>query len=106
VAHAALRDALLAFMGPEVAFTITSACTLGGERALHDLLGLAGLADVIVDDVQLDVQLGDLSLFLPRHLGATPAAAAVRMPFRQWVATGHARTGDDPRPPTLVAWPV
>lgn len=116
--YAALADALLAFMGPAVAFAITSACTLGGERALHDLLTGAGLVDVTVDDVQLDVHLGDLSLFVPRHINSTPMAVAfrgageeavehvveeverrldphrtrdVRVPFRQWVATGHAR---------------
>lgn len=116
--YAALGDALLTFMGPEVAFAITSGCTLGSERALYGLLTGAGLVDVTVDDVELDVQLGDLSLFIPRHVGATPAAIAfrgageeavehvveevqrrlnprrradVRVPFRQWVAIGHAR---------------
>lgn len=113
--YASLADALLACMGPEVAFAITSACTLGGERALRDLLTGAGMVDVTVDDVELDVHLGDLSLFIPRHIGATPMALAfrgageeaveqvvaevqkrldpehtrdVRVPFRQWVATG------------------
>src|SRR5512144_1623894 len=114
--YAALGDALLAFMGPEVAFAITSACTLGGERALRGLLTGAGLVDVTVDDVELDVHLGDLSLFIPRHIGATPIAVAfrgageeavenvvdeverrldpehhrdVRLPFRQWVAVAR-----------------
>jgi SAM-dependent methyltransferase len=115
--YASLADALLAYMGPEVAFAITSACTLGGERALRDLLTGAGLDDVTVDDVELDVHLGDLSLFIPRHINSTPMAIAfrgaggeavehvveevqrrldpertrdVRVPFRQWVATGTA----------------
>lgn len=114
--YASLADALLSFMGPAIAFAITSACTLGGDRALRDLLGGAGLTGVTVDDVELDVHLGDLSLFVPRHLGATPMAVAfrgagqeavghvvaeverrldphrtgdVRVPFRQWVAIGH-----------------
>ena len=114
--YAALADALLAVMGPEVAFAITSACTLGGERALRDLLAGAGLAGVTVDDVEFDVRLGDLATFIPRHIGATPMALAFRgagdeavaevvddvrarldpghrgdvtVPFRQWVATGH-----------------
>jgi SAM-dependent methyltransferase len=115
--YAALADALLAYMGPEVAFAITSACTLGGERALRDLLTGAGLDDVTVEDVELDVRLGDLSVFIPRHISSTPMAIAfrgageeavehvveeverrldpqhtrdVRVPFRQWVATGTA----------------
>jgi SAM-dependent methyltransferase len=115
--YAALADALLAVMGPAVAFAITSACTLGGERALRDLLTGAGLGDVTVDDVEFDVHLGDLATFIPRHIGATPMAIAFRgagdeavgdvvaqvrdrldpghtgdvtVPFRQWVATGHA----------------
>jgi SAM-dependent methyltransferase len=114
--YAALADALLAFMGPEVAFAITSACTLGSERALKDLLVGAGLVDVTVDDVELDIDLGDLSTFIPRHIGATPMAIAFRgagdeavghvveevsgrldpththavhVPFRQWVAQGR-----------------
>jgi SAM-dependent methyltransferase len=114
--YTALADALLAVMGPEVAFAITSACTLGGERALRDLLVGAGLAGVTVDDVEFDVHLGDLATFIPRHIGATPMALAFRgagdeavaavveevrsrldpkhtgdvnVPFRQWVATGH-----------------
>lgn len=115
--YAALADALLDVMGAGVAFAITSACTLGGERALRDLLTDAGLADVAVDDVELVVRLGDLATFIPRHIGATPMAPAFRgagdeavagvvarvtarldpghtgdviVPFRQWVATGHA----------------
>jgi SAM-dependent methyltransferase len=116
--YAALADALLACMGPEVAFAITSACTLGGERALLDLLTGAGLVDVTVDDVEFPVHLGNLATFIPRHIGATPMAIAFRgagdeavahvvegvqarldpghtgdvtVPFRQWVATGHMR---------------
>jgi len=115
--YAALADALLAVMGPGVAFAITSACTLGGERALRDLLAGAGLGDVTVDDVEFAVHLGDLAKFIPRHIGATPMALAFRgagdeavaavvddvrarldprhrgdvtVPFRQWVAIGHA----------------
>jgi SAM-dependent methyltransferase len=115
--YAALADALLAFMGPEVAFAITSACTLGSAQSLDDLLTGAGLVDVTVDDVRLDVHLGDLSAFIPRHISSTPMAIAfrgageeavehvieeverrldpghdrdVRVPFRTWVATGHA----------------
>jgi len=114
--YAALGDALLSVMGPEVAFGITSACTLGGERALAGLFADAGLVDVTVDDVEFDVHLGDVTAFVPRHLGATPMAAAfrgagdeaveqvvdlvrhrldpratgdVRLPFRQWVAIGY-----------------
>jgi SAM-dependent methyltransferase len=116
--YAALADALVAFMGPETAFAITSACTLGGERALKDLMCGSGLVDVTVADVELTVDLGDLATFIPRHVGATPMAIAFRgagneavglvvdevrrrldpqhtgsvvVPFRQWVAVGHAR---------------
>jgi len=115
--YAALADALLAVMGAEVAFAITSACTLGGERALRGLLTGAGLTEVTVDDVEFTVRLGDLSTFIPRHLGATPMATAFRgagdeavsavvdevrgrldpahhgdvtVPFRQWVVTARA----------------
>ena len=121
--YAALADALLAVMGPEVAFAITSACTLGSDRALRDLLAGAGLGPIEVDDVELTVRLGDLARFVPRHLGATPMALAFRgagdeavgtvvdevrarldphhtgdvtVPFRQWVATGHADGHADP----------
>jgi SAM-dependent methyltransferase len=115
--YAALADALLTVMGPEVAFAITSACTLGNERALFDLLAGAGLGGIEVDDVQLDVHLGDLTTFIPRHIAATPMAIAFRgagheavgrvveevgarldrdrsgdvtVPFRQRVVTGRA----------------
>jgi SAM-dependent methyltransferase len=114
--YAALSDAMLAFVGPEIAFAVTSACTLGSERSVRDLLTGAGLVDVTVDDVELAVHLGDLSSFIPRHIGATPMAPAFRgageeavehvveeverrldpgrthdvtVPFRQWVATAH-----------------
>jgi len=73
---------------------------------------------VTVADVELAVELGDLASFIPRHVGATPMALAFRgsgdeavglvvdevrrrldpqhtgsvvVPFRQWVAVGHAR---------------
>jgi SAM-dependent methyltransferase len=115
--YAALADALLACMGPGVAFAITSACTLGGDRALRDLLLGAGLVDVTVTDVELPVHLGDLATFIPRHIGATPMSIAFRgagdeavgyvvdevrrrldpehtgavtVPFRQWIAVGQA----------------
>ena len=65
-------------MGVQVATPLTSACTLGTPEELWGVLVAGQFTAVKVDKVTLDVALPDLATFVPRHLAATPMAAAFR----------------------------
>ncbi|WP_143447547.1 class I SAM-dependent methyltransferase [Kineosporia sp. R_H_3] len=74
----ALARAIDRTMGPQVATHLTSACTLGSAPELWGALRAGGFEDIAVENVTLDVTLGDLTTFVPRHLASTPMAAAFR----------------------------
>ncbi len=74
----ALARAIVATMGAQVATHLTSACTLGTAPELWGALRAGGFDDIDVETVRLDVTLGDLTTFVPRHLASTPMAAAFR----------------------------
>jgi len=74
----ALAAAIVATMGAQVASHLTSACTLGTSPELWAALRAGGFEDIAVETVVLDVDLGDLTTFVPRHLASTPMAAAFR----------------------------
>jgi SAM-dependent methyltransferase len=74
----ALAGAISATMGVQVSTPLTSACTLGTPEELWGVLVAGQFTGVKVDKVTLDVALPDLSTFVPRHLAATPMAAAFR----------------------------
>jgi SAM-dependent methyltransferase len=65
-------------MGARVASHLTSACTLGTAPELWGALRAGGFEDIAVEKVTLEVTLGDLTTFVPRHLASTPMAAAFR----------------------------
>ncbi len=73
-----LGAAIARTMGAEVATALTSACTLGTPEELWGALVGGGLTKVSVERVTLDVTLGPLEVFVPRHLASTPMAAAFR----------------------------
>ncbi len=75
---AALAAAITRVMGAQVAVPLTSACTLGTPEELRGVLQEGGFTDVTVERVSLEVQLGRLETFVPRHLASTPMAAAFR----------------------------
>jgi SAM-dependent methyltransferase len=74
----ALAGSISRVMGPQVATALTSACTLGTPQELWGALVGGGLADVEVEQVTLDLRLGRLDTFVPKHLASTPMAAAFR----------------------------
>lgn len=74
----ALAGAISASMGTQVVTPLTSACTLGTPEELWGSLTGGGLCDVVVDRVPIDVVLPPLATFIPRHVSATPMAAAFR----------------------------
>ena len=74
----ALAHGIDRVMGSQVASHLTSACTLGTSPELWGALRAGGFEDIAVEKVTLDVTLGDLTRFVPRHLASTPMAAAFR----------------------------
>lgn len=74
----ALARAIEVTMGAQVATHLTSACTLGTAPELWGTLRAGGLDDIAVETATLEVRLGDLATFVPRHLASTPMAAAFR----------------------------
>lgn len=74
----ALAHGIDRVMGAQVATHLTSACTLGTSPELWGALRAGGFDDIAVETVVLDVSLGDLTTFVPRHLASTPMAAAFR----------------------------
>ena len=73
-----LSTAIAAVMGSQVAQAVASACSLGAAADLWSLVSAGPFQDVKVETIQLDVALGPLGDFIPRHIGATPMAAAFR----------------------------
>ena len=74
----ALSTAIATVMGPPVASAVASACALGSASHLWSLVSGTDLRDVRVDSITLDVKLGPLTEFVPRHIAATPMAGAFR----------------------------
>jgi ubiquinone/menaquinone biosynthesis C-methylase UbiE len=73
-----LIDAVDRTLGPGAATSLVQACSLDSANTLSTLLREAGATDVDVVEETLELDLGDLRQFIPRHLAATPMADPVR----------------------------
>ncbi len=75
---AALADAVSRVLGRQIATALTSASALPSGDALRRMLAAEGFGRITAGTQTLQVALGDLETFVPRHLASTPMAGAVR----------------------------
>jgi ubiquinone/menaquinone biosynthesis C-methylase UbiE len=72
----ALVECMSRYIGDEAAQALAAAFALGNTEEIRRLLVQAGFTKTAVTRVELDLELPELTEFVPRHIAATPMAAA------------------------------
>ena len=72
----ALVDAVSKYLGPQAAAGLSAGVALGDARIVRDLLTAAGFSKFTLSVEELNLDFPRMEEFVPRHISATPLAAA------------------------------